>query len=118
MRLLVFGYERDHVPDGATVVDCRGLRNPDRVDGYRALTGADPQVQLYVIASNGFLALWADVVRLLDRLPDDAVVAFGCAWGKHRSRALAYLVKAHLEEEGRPVDGPNQYVWNDGRVTP
>lgn len=51
-------------------------------------------------------------------MPDDAVVAFGCAWGKHRSRALAHMAATYLAECCRPVEPIEPYTFRDGRIEP
>lgn len=114
MRLLVFGYNRGPVPKADAVIDCRLLDNPHRHPRYRQMTGAAVEIQAYVSASQGFDKLWQRVVDTIMSLPDDATVAFGCAFGKHRSRAVAHLASRYLRSAGRDVEDISPYVYSNG----
>lgn len=116
MRILVFGYDRDEVPWADVIFDCRRLNNPDRHPQYRQLTGKSLEIQAYVRDSKGFEALWADLIGRVQPWGEEVVVALGCAFGKHRSRAVAHMLARHAREFwGWEVEPIQPYVFLDGR---
>ena len=115
MRFLVFGFERDKVPDADVIFDCRILNDPQRHPQYKQLTGADPEIQQYVRRSAMFGMLFGYVLTVLRGMPYNSVVAFGCAFGKHRSRAVAHLAREVLVAEGAPIEDIAPYVWLNRR---
>jgi UPF0042 nucleotide-binding protein len=90
------------------VIDVRFLANPYWVDELRHLTGVDPAVRDYVMASGDaqeFLTHYVEA--LIVSLQGFALqrkrhlsVAVGCTGGKHRSVAMTEALVAMLRERG------------------
>ena len=78
------------------VVDVRFLPNPYYVDDLKPLTGEDPAVSEYVMATEEAAEFRERMIGLLDFLipqyriegKTGLVIAVGCTGGKHRSVAL------------------------------
>ena len=74
----------------------------------RPLTGLDPAVRDYVLASEGaaeFIERYTDLlanVLSLYRAHDkhSVTIGVGCTGGKHRSVAIAEAIAANLREQG------------------
>ncbi len=106
-----FGYKYGLPVDADVVADCRFLPNPHWVDQLRPLTGMDPAVSAYVLASPGAPAFLDQLDALLGTLREGyaregkryVTIAVGCTGGKHRSVAMAEQVAARLGAAGVPV---------------
>ncbi|MDR1392524.1 MAG: RNase adapter RapZ [Bifidobacteriaceae bacterium] len=103
-----FGYKYGQPADASEIVDVRFLANPYWVDELRHLTGLDPAVRDYVMASGQaqlFLKNYvAGLMIALDGFKEQRKhhlsVAIGCTGGKHRSVAMAEALTALLRDEG------------------
>jgi UPF0042 nucleotide-binding protein len=105
MRVTSFSYLRGSPPEGAFVLDCRHLPNPQRQPELRALTGKDHAVQNFVRECFGF----RHVMHLAERAAlQGKHVAFGCLGGRHRSVALAELLAEQLRAMGVSVQVEHQ----------
>jgi UPF0042 nucleotide-binding protein len=98
LTLVTFGYKKSVPPkDAAIVVDCRTLRNPHSDPKLRDLDGRDLDVQTYVALDPKFGPLMAFA---LERARFGGTIAFGCYGGRHRSVAMAELVKKRMHNMG------------------
>ena len=86
-------------PRAPHIIDCRSLYNPHNDAKLRRMTGRDKEVQDIVCQSRGAQWIIQDVVAYLIR-QQDATVAFGCAYGKHRSVAMAEMVAGRMRDLG------------------
>lgn len=94
--IIQFGFSRHQPPSGVPVVDCRGITNPWRRDDR----ATDEQRFARVRSSSKFEPLVQEVLRQFEH---QDVVAIGCAWGRHRSGAVAQEVRTRLEHLGQEV---------------
>ena len=98
LTLVTFGYKNSVPPRGASVVvDCRELRNPHSDPKLRDLDGRDANVQTYVALDPRFGPLMA---YAMERARFGGTIAFGCYGGRHRSVAMAELVKKRMNDIG------------------
>jgi UPF0042 nucleotide-binding protein len=103
-RLVSFGFKYGTPVDADLVFDVRFLPNPFFVDQLRPLTGRDPPVRDYVLATEDALVFTQKVIDLLEFvLPryeregkSYLTVAVGCTGGRHRSVALVELLSRTL----------------------
>jgi UPF0042 nucleotide-binding protein len=103
-RLVSFGFKYGSPVDADLVFDVRFLPNPFFVDQLRPLTGRDPPVRDYVLATEDALVFTQKVIDLLEFvLPryeregkSYLTVAVGCTGGRHRSVALVELLSRTL----------------------
>lgn len=97
VTILSFGYKYGIPSDADLVFDVRFLPNPYYVEGLRAKTGNDLEIQEYVLQfdeAHTFLDKLEDMIQFL--IPNyiaegksQLVIAVGCTGGKHRSVTLA-----------------------------
>ncbi len=111
VHLLSFGFKNGVPADADYVADVRFLHNPHWVPELRPLTGVDPVVAEYVLASDGALEFLDRYAALLESvLPrfrahdkHGVTIAIGCTGGKHRSVALVEALGARLTAAGVSV---------------
>lgn len=113
IHLITFGIKRVwsgqiEMPKADHYIDCRSVANPCyKLHG----TGDDSSVQAWVKAHTeaGADEMYAFVEEAIQRLPirrgpqwnmKPFVIGCFCAHGIHRSRSIAYLMKAKMEEMG------------------
>ncbi|MBF4501234.1 RNase adapter RapZ [Savagea sp. SN6] len=97
VHFMSFGFKHGMPIDADVVFDVRFLPNPFYIEDLRAKTGMDAEVREYVLK-------WNDTKQLIEKLTDlfrfiipqyknegktQAVIAFGCTGGQHRSVTLA-----------------------------
>lgn len=97
ITILSFGFKYGIPADSDLVFDVRFLPNPYYVEGLRAKSGNDREIQDYVLQfkeAHEFLEKLTDMVRFL--IPNyivegknQLVISIGCTGGKHRSVTLA-----------------------------
>ena len=97
ISVLSFGFKYGIPVDSDLVFDVRFLPNPYYVEGLRAKTGNDKEIQDYVMQfqeANVFLDKLEDMLEFL--IPNyitegknQLVISIGCTGGKHRSVTLA-----------------------------
>lgn len=97
ITILSFGFKYGIPADSDLVFDVRFLPNPYYVEGLRAKTGNDREIQEYVLQfkeAGEFLQKLEDMLNFL--IPNyitegknQLVVSIGCTGGKHRSVTLA-----------------------------
>lgn len=97
ITILSFGFKYGIPADSDLVFDVRFLPNPYYVEGLRAKTGNDKEIQDYVFQfdeSHTFLDKLSDMLNFL--IPNyiaegknQLVISIGCTGGKHRSVTLA-----------------------------
>jgi UPF0042 nucleotide-binding protein len=103
-----FGFKYGVPADASAVLDVRFLANPYWVDELRHLTGADPAVRDYVMASGEakrFLELYVEALMValkgfVRQRKHHLSLAVGCTGGKHRSVAMTEALVAMLRERG------------------
>ncbi|WP_082100410.1 RNase adapter RapZ [Demequina maris] len=106
-----FGFKNGSPHDADFVADVRFLQNPHWEPELRPLTGLDPAVRDYVLASDGardFVDGYADVIAgVLDRYrahdKHSVTIGVGCTGGKHRSVAIAEELGRVLGDRGYQV---------------
>ncbi|AXH99872.1 RNase adapter RapZ [Sporosarcina sp. PTS2304] len=107
LNFVSFGFKHGMPIDADVVFDVRFLPNPFYLEELRPLTGLNSEVSEYVLK-------WSDTKLLIEKLTDlfkflipqykqegkgQAVIAFGCTGGQHRSVTLAeYFTKVFKEE--------------------
>ncbi|MBP3487717.1 MAG: RNase adapter RapZ [Roseburia sp.] len=97
ITILSFGFKYGIPADSDLVFDVRFLPNPYYVEGLRAKTGNDKEIQDYVLQfeeAHIFLDKLSDMLNFL--IPNyiaegknQLVISIGCTGGKHRSVTLA-----------------------------
>ena len=97
ITVLSFGFKYGIPVDSDLVFDVRFLPNPFYIEGLRAKTGNDTEIQDYVLQfkeAHMFLDKLTDMVEFL--IPNyiaegknQLVISIGCTGGKHRSVTLA-----------------------------
>ena len=97
ITILSFGFKYGIPVDSDLVFDVRFLPNPYYLEGLRAKTGNDPEIQEYVLQfkeAHAFLDKLNDMIEFL--IPNyiaegknQLVISIGCTGGKHRSVTLA-----------------------------
>ncbi|QIG66788.1 ATPase domain-containing protein [Rhizobium phage RHph_TM16] len=96
IRIISFSYKHQGEPEDVDVVlDCRNLPNPHSVFSLRDLTGKDKAVQDFLWKAGGTPLLLSMGEKAARR---GQSVAFGCYGGRHRSVALAELLKDKLSD--------------------
>lgn len=107
LNFVSFGFKHGMPIDADVVFDVRFLPNPFYLEELRPLTGLNHEVSDYVLK-------WSDTKELIEKLTDlfkflipqykqegkgQAVIAFGCTGGQHRSVTLAeYFTKVFKGE--------------------
>ena len=97
ITILSFGFKYGIPSDSDIVMDVRFLTNPYYVDGLRAKTGNDKEIQDYVMQfpeANEFIDKLDDMIKFLipnyiSEGKNQLVISIGCTGGKHRSVTLA-----------------------------
>jgi UPF0042 nucleotide-binding protein len=97
ITILSFGFKYGIPADADLVFDVRFLPNPYYVEGLRAKTGEDREIQQYVLQfpeAHEFLDKLTDMLNFLipnyiSEGKNQLVIAIGCTGGKHRSVTLA-----------------------------
>ncbi|MBM3147692.1 MAG: RNase adapter RapZ [Actinobacteria bacterium] len=103
-----FGYKYGIPIDADLLFDVRFLPNPYWELDLRPLTGLDPAVRDFVLASEGFSGYTERLLPLLDYLfPRYAAegkahltVGIGCTGGRHRSVSIAERLTQHYRRQG------------------
>lgn len=106
VTILSFGFKYGIPADCDLVFDVRFLPNPYYVEGLRAKTGNEKEIQDYVLQfreAHEFLDKLEDMINFL--LPkyiiegkNQLVIGIGCTGGKHRSVTLANELYKRLEK--------------------
>jgi UPF0042 nucleotide-binding protein len=106
VNIVTFGFKNGLPRDADFVADVRFLHNPHWVPALRPLTGLDPAVSEYVLASEGaaqfvdeYATLLTNVLSLYRAHDKHSVtIAVGCTGGKHRSVAIAEALAEKLRD--------------------
>lgn len=107
VTILSFGFKYGIPSDSDIVMDVRFLPNPYYVEGLRAKTGNDKEIQDYVLQfedAQVFLDKLEDLVKFLiphyiEEGKNQLVISIGCTGGKHRSVTLANELYKRLQSE-------------------
>ena len=108
INVMSFGFKYGVPPESDLVFDVRFLPNPYYVPELRQKTGRDAPVRDYVMEwqqTGEFLEhLFGMIDFLIPQYIEEGktslVVAIGCTGGKHRSVALAEVLREHIEQNG------------------
>ena len=108
VSVVSFGFRYGTPADADLVFDVRFLPNPHFVPKLRALTGKDRRVARYIRSfpqTGQFLKRIESLLRFLiphyiSEGKSYLTVAFGCTGGRHRSVALAEVVRGDLQKKG------------------
>ncbi len=111
LTVVSFGYRHGVPRESDYVFDCRFLPNPYFVDGLRARSGLDPEVQAFVTGQPEWMDFFDKLTGLIGfSIPQHEregkpllTLAFGCTGGRHRSVAVAEAVAAWLRDRGHAV---------------
>lgn len=105
VTILSFGFKYGIPADSDIVMDVRFLPNPYYVEGLRAKTGNDKEIQDFVMQfpeAQQFLDKLEDLINFL--IPNyiaegknQLVISIGCTGGKHRSVTLANELYKRME---------------------
>ncbi|MBV9080980.1 MAG: RNase adapter RapZ [Elusimicrobia bacterium] len=106
-----FGYKYGIPIDADIVLDVRFLPNPNYIRSLKKLTGLHNRVSRYVLSQPLTRRFLRAVYKLLDMaVPQYAkegksylTVAIGCTGGRHRSVALAEVIKNYLSSKKFPT---------------
>ena len=107
VTILSFGFKYGIPADSDLVMDVRFLPNPYYVEGLRAKTGNDVEIQQYVMQFDEagiFLDKLEDLVKFLiphyiSEGKNQLVLSIGCTGGKHRSVTLANEIYKRLNAQ-------------------
>lgn len=115
VALTSFGYLHSAPPDADLVLDVRRyLRDPAAasIAGILDMDGRDVRVQDVVLATPGADTTLNELYALVDCFPAayTAVIAVGCAGGRHRSVALVEILAARLRNAGCAVTVEHRHV--------
>lgn len=107
VTILSFGFKYGIPSDSDIVMDVRFLPNPYYVEGLRAKTGNDKEIQDYVMQyeeANEFVDKLEDMIRFLipnyiSEGKNQLVISIGCTGGKHRSVTLANELYKRMNSE-------------------
>lgn len=107
ITILSFGFKHGIPADSDLVFDVRFLPNPYYIEGLRAKTGNEKEIQEYVLQfkeAHEFLDKLTDMVEFL--IPNyitegknQLVISIGCTGGKHRSVTLANELYKRLSDK-------------------
>jgi len=107
ITIVSFGFKYGIPTDSDLVFDVRFLPNPYYVEGLRAKTGNDREIQEFVMQykeAGQFLDKLEDMVKFL--IPNyitegktQLVISVGCTGGKHRSVTLANALYERLRDQ-------------------
>jgi UPF0042 nucleotide-binding protein len=109
IEIISFGYLHGPAPQAHATFDVRHHFKDPHVDpALRHLTAADAPVMRAVLGTPGIGELAAAITAaalayLAGPQPGPAVIAIGCAGGRHRSAALAIEAARQLRDAGIPV---------------
>lgn len=106
-----FGYKYGIPMDADVVLDVRFLPNPNYIPSMKKLTGLHKRVSKFVLSQRLTKKFLQSVDTLLDMtVPQYAkegksylTLAIGCTGGRHRSVALAEVIKNHLSMKKFPT---------------
>ena len=106
--IVSFGYKHGIPLDVDLLFDCRFLPNPYWVESLRPLSGQDDPVREFVLGqpeTQVFIDKVADLLLSLEPAfvregKSYLTIAFGCTGGRHRSVALADVMRTRLAEGG------------------
>lgn len=124
VTVLAFGFKYGIPADADLVFDVRFLPNPYYVEGLRAKTGEEKEVQDYVMQGGTAEIFLTKLCEMLDFLipnyvlegKNQLVVAIGCTGGKHRSVTIAKALYDHLSQK-KELGTKLEYrdIENDGK---
>ena len=108
VTILSFGFKYGIPSDSDIVMDVRFLPNPYYVEGLRAKTGNDKEIQDSVMQfdeAKQFIDKLEDMIRFLipnyiSEGKNQLVISIGCTGGKHRSVTLANELYSRLQGTG------------------
>jgi UPF0042 nucleotide-binding protein len=111
ISVMSFGFKYGVPYDADTVFDVRFLPNPNFVPALKPLTGRDKDVLEFVRKKEGTAQFLRKVMGLLDYLiplyakegKTYLTIAVGCTGGRHRSVAVAELLKKRLSGRGLDI---------------
>ena len=124
VTVLAFGFKYGIPADADLVFDVRFLPNPYYVEGLRAKTGEQKEVQDYVMQGGTAEIFLTKLCEMLDFLipnyvlegKNQLVVAIGCTGGKHRSVTIAKALYDHLSQKKELVTKLEyRDIENDGK---
>ena len=111
VSVVSFGFRYGIPPDADLVFDVRFLPNPHFIPRLRPFSGKDPRVARYIRSfpqTGEFLRRIESLLRYL--IPhyiregkSYLTIALGCTGGRHRSVALANVIRRDLQHRGYPA---------------
>jgi len=123
ISILSFGFKYGIPEDSDLVFDVRFMPNPFYIEELKNLTGLEPAVRDFVLASDGCGEFLNKIQELLDFLipkfvyegKNKLVIGIGCTGGKHRSVCLAERIYGYLSEHGQIAVINHRDIEKDSR---
>lgn len=111
IKIIAFGFKYGIPLDADFIFDVRFLPNPYYEEEMKDLTGDDPRVAEYVMSSTEAREYVEKIAELVSYTyphqvasgKSNITIALGCTGGKHRSVAIANLIKERLGKGTRNV---------------
>jgi len=108
INIITFGYKYGLPADADLVFDVRFIENPYYNDDLRNLTGRNRKVRDYILRFEKTMKFNKQLYDMLDFLIPEYInegkgqltIAIGCTGGKHRSVAIAEMLREHLAQNG------------------
>lgn len=129
VQVYSFSYKKGIPPDtsghgGGFLFDCRGIKNPGRLDAFKSLSGKDLAVIRYLERETLMPPFLDHVVGLVSLTIDDYLsrsfehlsIGFGCTGGQHRSVYAAEQTAEYIRNRYQlPVElvHHNQKEWSE-----
>lgn len=116
LNFVAFGYKYGIPSDADLVFDVRCLPNPFYIQELKTLTGADREVQDFVMSHESSRALFQKIIDYLEcALPmyekegkAQLVCGLGCTGGQHRSLTFALLLADYFSAKGYHAKGDSR----------
>lgn len=100
IKILTFGFKFGH-PNANYYFDVSFLKNPVRESGAKLSDKFNESMLEFVKnqpSANLVVGVILDLLKILRNEHADAIIGIGCNSGKHRSRAVAKMLKEGLDQ--------------------
>ncbi len=124
INIVSFGYKAGIPIDADIIMDVRFLPNPYYDSDLREFNGLNENIAHFVIdnpIANDFIVKINDLLTFVLPLyhkegKSQLTIAFGCTGGKHRSVAIADLIRKNLVNQGYQVNIQHRDILNDDQL--
>ncbi len=125
INILSFGYKAGIPIDADIMMDVRFLPNPFYDCELKQLNGLNDEIAEFVMdneVAKSFISKALDLILFVIPLyhkegKNQLTLAFGCTGGKHRSVAIAELIRKTLEKKGYHVNIQHRDIYNDDQIS-